>query len=292
VGAGSLFARDWARRHDPSLRVTFLDVGQGDAAVIEAPGGAVVLVDGGGSFDDSFDTGERIVEPFLRARGISRVDLVALSHPHPDHLNGLRRILRRFPVGALWTSGDDGHNPEYTHLVALAREHGVPTPVPAPSALGGARLEPEGPFIASAAGEAIGPPPGLSVNDASLVLRLSFAGRAVLFPGDLEADGEGELVGRRAVGQPVAADVLKVPHHGSRTSSSDELVDAVHPALAVISLGWRNRFHFPAPEVLQRYAARGARVLRTDRDGAVTVTLAPDGRVTAVHERPTSQEAP
>ena len=107
---GSLVARDWARRHDPSTRVTFLDVGQGDAAVIEAPGGAVALVDGGGAFDDAFDPGERIVEPFLRARGISRVDVVALSHPHPDHLNGLRWILRRFPVGALWTSGDDGHN--------------------------------------------------------------------------------------------------------------------------------------------------------------------------------------
>jgi competence protein ComEC len=291
IGAGSLVARDWARRHDPAARVTFLDVGQGDAAVIEAPGGAVALVDGGGAFDDAFDPGERIVEPFLRSRGISRVDVVALSHPHPDHLNGLRRILARFPVGALWTSGDDGHNPEYARLLALARAGGVPTPVPAPAALGGARLEPLGPYVSvdGAGGEAIGPPPGLSVNDASLVLRLAFAGRAVLFAGDLEADGEGELVGRRALGQAVAADVLKVPHHGSRTSSSDELVDAVHPALAVISLGWRNRFHFPAPEVVARYAARGATVLRTDRDGAVTVTIAPDGRLEAVCER---KEAP
>jgi competence protein ComEC len=287
LGAGSLFLRDWSRRHDPSVRVTFLDVGQGDAAVIEAPGGAVALVDGGGAFDDAFDPGERIVEPFLRARGISRVDVVALSHPHPDHLNGLRRILRRFPVGALWTSGDDGKNPEYAHLLALARAGGVPVPVPAPAPLGQARLEPLGPYVTAtgAGAEAIGPPPGLSVNDASLVLRLSFAGRAVLFAGDLEADGEGELVGRRALGQSVAADVLKVPHHGSRTSSSEELVAAVHPTLAVISLGWRNRFHFPAPEVLARYAAAGAAVLRTDRDGAVTVTLAPDGRVTAIAER-------
>ena len=285
TGAGSLARRDWVRRHDASARVTFLDVGQGDAAVVEAPGGAVALIDGGGTFDDTFDPGERIVEPFLRARGIRRVDLVALSHPHPDHLNGLRRILRRFSVGALWTSGDDGHNPEYARLLALAREHGVPTPVPADAALGAARVEPLGPFVVGPAGDLIGPPSGLSVNDASLVLRFAFAGRAVLFPGDLEADGEGELVGRRAVGQEVTADVLKVPHHGSRTSSSDELVAAVHPALAVISLGWRNRFHFPAPEVVARYAAHGATVLRTDRDGAVTVTIDPDGRVSAAHER-------
>jgi competence protein ComEC len=297
VGAGSLFARDWSRRHDPRARVTFLDVGQGDAAVVEAPGGAVAVIDGGGTFDDAFDPGERIVEPFLRARGISRVDLVALSHPHPDHLNGLRRILRRFPVGALWTSGDEGRNPEYAHLLALARAGGVPRPVPAPAALGGARLEPLGPFVRDVGGggagdggrDVIGPPQGLSVNDASLVLRLTFAGRAVLFPGDLEADGEGELVGRRAVGQSVAADVLKVPHHGSRTSSSDELIDAVHPALAVISLGWRNRFHFPAAEVLARYAERGATVLRTDRDGAVTVTIAPDGSLRVASERGTEE---
>ena len=112
--------RDLVRRHARDLTVTFLDVGQGDAAVVEAPGGAVMLIDGGGVRDGSFDPGARIVEPFLRARGIGRVDLVALSHPHPDHLNGLFRILQRFPVGAFWTSGDDGHNPEYGRLLALA----------------------------------------------------------------------------------------------------------------------------------------------------------------------------
>jgi competence protein ComEC len=285
VGAGSLFARDWRRRHDAALHVTFLDVGQGDAAVIEAPGGAVAVIDGGGAFDEAFDPGERIVEPFLRARGIARVDLVALSHPHPDHLNGLRRVLARFPVAALWTSGDDGANPQYGQLLELARARGVPTPEPERRALGAMTIEPLGPFVVRAGRDVVAPPPGLTVNDASLVLRGVFAGRAVLFPGDLEADGEGELVGRRDAGQDVRADVLKVPHHGSRTSSSDELVGAVAPSLAVMSLGWRNRFRFPAPEVVARYAARGVRVLRTDRDGAVTVTIEPSGHMTVRCER-------
>ena len=261
--------------------MTFLDVGQGDAAVVEAPGGAVMLIDGGGTRDGQFDTGARIVEPFLRARGISRLDVVALSHPHPDHLNGLFRILQRFPVGAFWSSGDDGHNPEYRRLVALAAARGVPTPEVTPTALGGARVAPLGPFLDGR----IAAPPGLTVNDASLVLRVAFAGRSVLFAGDLEADGEGELCGQRSLGQTVRSDVLKVPHHGSRTSSSDELLDAVEPELAVMSLGWRNQFHFPAPEVLARYAARGARTLRTDRDGAVTVTVAPGGALSVVCER-------
>jgi competence protein ComEC len=285
VAGGSLGARDFARRHARDLTVTFLDIGQGDAAVVEAPG-AVMLIDGGGVRDGSFDTGARIVEPFLRARGIGRVDLVALSHPHPDHLNGLFRILDRFQVGAFWSSGDDGHNPEYRRLVALADARGVPRPAVAATRLGGATVVPLGPFESAPDGsERVHAPAGLSVNDASLVLRVGFGGRGVLFAGDLEADGEGELAGRRDVGQPVAADVLKVPHHGSRTSSTPELIDAVAPALAVMSLGWRNQFHFPAPEVVARYRARGTRVLRTDRDGAVTVVISPEGRLTARCER-------
>jgi competence protein ComEC len=285
----SLGAREIARRTDQRLRVTFLDVGQGDAALIEAPGGRTVLIDGGGSFDGSFDPGERVIEPLLRARGIVRLDLVALSHPHPDHLNGLQRVLQRFPVARLWTSGDDGHNPEYARLIRTARQRGVALPVPARMQLGALAIAPLGPWL----DDHIGVPDGLGVNDASLVVRLDFAGRGVIFPGDLEADGEGELAGRRALGDPIASDVLKVPHHGSRTSSSLELLDAVAPSLAVISLGWQNRFHFPTPGVIARYAARGTWVLRTDRDGAVTVTIDPAGRiaVTCMRGCPTTPTA-
>ena len=286
--AGAHLARDLRRRWSRDLIVTFLDVGQGDAAVVEAPGGAVMVIDGGGTRDGQFDTGARIVEPFLRARGIPRVDVVALSHPHPDHLNGLVRVLERFDVGAFWSSGDDGHNPAYRRLLELAAARGVPAPVVAARPLGGAFVEPLGPFVDGR----IGAPPGLTVNDASLVLRIAFAGRAILFPGDLEADGEGELVGRRALGQAVAADVLKVPHHGSRTSSSDELLDAVRPRIAVMSLGWHNQFHFPAPEVVGRYAALGARTLRTDRDGAVTITVSPAGALGVRCERGCGAQPP
>jgi competence protein ComEC len=280
LAAGSLGVRELARRYTRALTITFLDVGQGDAAVVEAPGGAVMVLDGGGTRDGQFDTGARIVEPFLRARGIARLDVVALSHPHPDHLNGLFRLAERFAVGVFWSSGDDGRNPEYTRFRALLAARKIAAPAVTTMALGPARLEPLGPFVNDGQSERIGAPEGLTVNDASLVVRLWFAGRAVLFPGDLEADGEGELTGRRDVGQRVDADVLKVPHHGSRTSSSPELIAAVRPRLAIASLGWRNQFHFPAPEVLARYRAAGTRVLRTDRDGAITLTIAPDGGLT------------
>ena len=144
---------------------------------------------------------------------------------------------------------------------------------------------PLGPFVNDATGEHVGPPEGISVNDASLVLRIAAGSRSFLFSGDLEADGEGELAGRRTLGQTVASDVLKVPHHGSRTSSSDELLDAVRPTVAVMSLGWKNRFHFPNPEVIDRYRARGVRVLRTDLDGAVTVRVTPQGQLSITSVR-------
>ncbi len=288
AAAISLCAREIARCRNPDLRITFVDVGQGDAALIEGPGGHTLLIDGGGSFDGSFDPGERVIEPLLRARGIDRLDLVALSHPHPDHLNGLHRVLERFRVDRLWTSGDDGHNPEYARLLATARRRGIALPIPAPLAIGALTVTPLGPWV----DDRIGVPGGLSVNDASLVLRLDFAGRGAIFPGDLEADGEGELVGRRALGAAIAADVLKVPHHGSRTSSSPELVGAIAPAVAVMSLGWQNRFRFPDAGVVTRYTARGTRVLRTDRDGAITVTITPAGGIDVACNRGCPPAAP
>jgi competence protein ComEC len=287
LGVGSIGLREIARRNSPDLVVTFLDVGQGDSAVVELPGGHALLIDAGGSYDGSFDPGARIVEPFLRAHGILRLDRVVLSHPHPDHMGGLHRIVQRFGVDALWTSGDEGRNPDYRLLIAEANQRHVATPVPEIFHRGEVSIEPLGPFVRSSdpGGERIGPPEGTTVNDASLVLRISNGRRSVLFTGDLEAPGEGELRGRADLGQIVASDVLKVPHHGSRTSSTDELLDAARPQLAVMSLGWCNRFHFPRAEVIERYRQRGIRVLRTDLNGAVTVTLTPAGAMRMACER-------
>jgi competence protein ComEC len=281
LATGSLVLRDHLRRHDDQMRVTFIDVGQGDSALVEGPGGFVMLVDGGGRYDDAFDTGARVVEPVLRARGIGRVDLVVLSHPHPDHLNGLLRVLARFSVGALWTNGDDGHNPKYSELLAIARRHEIATPEPSAFESKGMLVQPLGPWL----GDHVGVPPGLDANNASLIVRVGYAGRTVLLTGDIGIDGEAELVAREATGLRLASDVIKVPHHGSRTSSGEALLAAVNPSLAVVSVGKHNTFHLPNPATLARYAERAARLYRTDLEGAVTLTIDARGKMNLVCQR-------
>jgi competence protein ComEC len=276
VAGSSLGLRQIARLSSRELRVTFLDVGQGDATLVEGPGGFVALVDGGGRYDNSFDTGARVVEPVLRARGISRLDLVVLSHPHPDHMNGLFRILTRFPIGAFWQNGDDGRNPAYHDLVRVARERGVPMPKPTPVDSRGITLEAVSPWLDGN----IGVPVGLEANDASLVIRVAYAGRQILLTGDIGDEGEAELIERRKAGTSIRSEVLKVPHHGSRYASSDWLIRAVAPALAVVSAGRYNRFGLPSQAALARYLRQGTEVLRTDRDGAVTLTVDAAGNLT------------
>lgn len=283
-GAVSLGGRAVARRLDEGVVVTFLDVGQGDATLIEGPRGHVILVDGGGAVDvkSRFDPGERVIEPVLRRKTIDQIDLVVLSHPHPDHMNGLFRVLERFPVRALWTSGDRGNNPAFDRLMALAARRGVAVARPRTGVLGGLSIQALHPFV----GDQVGAPQGMGVNDASVVIRVGFSGRTVLFTGDIEEQGEAELMGTAAlVPGGLASDLLKVPHHASRTSSGDELLAAVRPTLAVASLAAGNRYGFPHQEVVARYRRLGLPLLRTDLSGAVRWRVEADGTFQATCER-------
>jgi competence protein ComEC len=276
VFAGSLVAHAVERRLGQTLTATFLDVGQGDACVVELPHGKVLVVDGGGSFDPSFDPGQQIVAPFLWRRGIHRIDVLVLSHPHPDHANGLPFLAEHFAIGEIWTNGQETAQPGTLGLLAAARRRHIPLGPPRLLELGGARLRPLAPLDSAGA---LAVDVAQSENDNSLVVELSWRGRRLLFAGDLEHYGEALLLAR--AGPELHADVLKVPHHGSKTSSSPPLLAALQPSIAVISVGEHNRWGFPHAAVLQRYRALGVQVLRTDRDGAVAVTVDARGRLDA-----------
>ncbi len=245
---------------EPGLRVTFLSVGQGDAVVLSSRGHHA-LVDGGG-VPGGMDTGARFVLPFLRHQGISRLDLAVLSHPHPDHALGLASALTQVTTERLWLPAGDVDGPLTRQVVAAAREARVEEVQAghSPLRLGEATLEVLG-------------PPGPEqrellegVNDRSVAVLVRHGDVTVLLAGDVEEDGEATLVDGLG---PVT--VVKAPHHGSRTSSTEALLERTRPRHVVFCVGRRNRYGFPHPEVEARYRAQGSECWRTDLDGAVTV---------------------
>jgi competence protein ComEC len=262
VGEGTLRAS----RPGERLRLTHLDVGQGDATVVEFPDGPLWLVDGGGQVGSSFDVGERTVVPALvQARRAPEV--VVLSHPHPDHFGGLYAVLRDRPPRELWDTGQgelEDVGGAYATLLHYAREHGIR--VRRPRELCGAHR------VGTATVQVLAPCPGPTSdrgpNDNSFVLRIVHGDRTALLTGDAEHALEDELLARVGAAG-LRAEVLKVGHHGSRTSSSDAFLAAVAPRVATVSAGLRNRFGHPHPVVLERLATHSVEVLRTDQLGTI-----------------------
>jgi competence protein ComEC len=265
------------RFHCAALRITFLSVGQGDSAVAEFPGGDVMVIDAGGLRGESFDVGERVIAPFLWSRKIARVDYLVLSHPERDHYGGFAFLAANFSPREFWSNGTQAPADAFARLLHVLSKNGVRKV---------ALHRGEGREIGNVEIAVESPPQetaGLSSNDQSLVLSLGFGHTRVLFPGDIETRGEEELVS--AADGSLASAVLKVPHHGSNTSSGVRFLNAVSPQYAVVSAGFDNRFHFPHAAVLRRYAARDCRLARTDRDGAVHVRVSPTGEIAMQPER-------
>jgi competence protein ComEC len=242
-----------------SLTVTFLDVGQGDAAVVRTPDGATVLIDAGPE--------EQQVATELAALGIRRIDLAVATHAHADHIDGFPAVLARFPVPLLIDPGCPGDSPSYRRFLDAVRDEGVPVRHPR----GGRRLT-VGRLIVEVLGPDRCSPAGQSPNDDSLVLRLTYGRSTVLFSGDAEVPAQRDLL---ADEDPVQAAVLKVPHHGGDTSAA-EFFDAVDSTVAVVSTG-PNDYGHPNPGVLASLRAEGMAVYRTDLAGDVTITFATDG---------------
>jgi len=257
------------RDYNRDLRVTFLAVGEGDAAVIRFPGSRVMVIDAGGSFS-GLDPGETVVAPYLWSRKIMTVDYLVVSHPDFDHYGGIAFIARNFRPAEFWVGPEPGHDQSYAELLGLLSQMRVPRRVidasEPPMDIGGVTVR------------CLGPQPGdIRDNDASMVLQFAYGPWSFLFTGDIEAPGERTLIASSNAAGALRSTVLKVPHHGSATSSTDAFVRAVDPALAVISLGYLNRYGFPSPAVVDRYRALGARVARTDETGEIDVDAGRDG---------------
>jgi competence protein ComEC len=238
--------------------ITTLDVGQGLAVVVRTAG-RTLLYDAGPAYGADADSGSRVVVPALFGAGIPRLDTFVVSHEDSDHLGGALSVLESLEVGALVSSLPGAHP---LNGLAAARSRCV----------AGMRWEWDGVRFAM-----LHPAPGDAParrNDLSCVLKVEAGGRAVLLTGDIERASESNLLRKR---QDLRADVLLVPHHGSRTSSTAEFIEAVAPRVAVVPAGYRNRFNHPNREVLERYRAAGAEIVRTDLQGAVTVKLASRG---------------
>jgi competence protein ComEC len=247
------------------LELTAIDVGQGDSLFVAFPDGALMLIDGGGLLQygartrrSSLDTGEDVVSPYLWSRGIRRLDIVVATHAHEDHTGGLGAILENFHPRELWV----GSNPQQA-LVDHARRLNIP--------ITHHHAEPTFDF-SGARIEILSPPPDFAPvkagNNDSLAFLIHYGSRSFLLTGDMEKPMEGRLL---SAGSDLHADVLKIGHHGSKTSTIQPFLDAVSPSIALISDGFENSFGHPHKDVLDRLDSRHIAVLRTDLDGLITV---------------------
>ena len=266
-------------RFNPDLRVTYIDVGQGSAALIQLPGKERILIDGGGNLSGSFDTGRMVVAPFLFSRKIHRIDYIVLSHPHPDHLNGLRFIAGNFSPKEFWHNGQDADTPEFAELMKTIKKNGVkillPEDLSGGREIAGARIElfhpaaDDGSLYTGAAKGDTG------MNNSSLVLKITFKGKSFLFPGDIEKKAETSVVS--SAGARLKSDILLVPHHGSNSSSTGPFLHSVNPELSVISCGKGNSFGFPSDRVVQRLKEAGSEIIRIDESGALRISVKESG---------------
>jgi len=250
--------------HSKNLKLTFIDVGQGDSILVEFPGTKKMLIDGGGIPDDTFDIGDRVVSPFLWKKGIKKIQYLVLTHAHPDHMNGLKAVAKNFKIEEFWEAFSPKNNMAYAAL-----KRGLPRSTSCRRMFRGqteivdrVKIEILNPSQADPIVPKI-------LNDQSIVLRISYGRTAFLLTGDIGIKVEKELVQSSFA---LRSDVIKSPHHGSNTSSSQGFLAAIAPRFLILTVGAGNRYNLPDPIVIDRYREIGAKIYRTDLMGAVEIS--------------------
>lgn len=250
----------WSERQRVDrLRITHLNVGQGDSAVVELPGGKVLLIDAGGTASGDFDTGEAIVAPFLRSRKIVKVDYLMVSHARIDHYGGMRALVREFAPSEFWSGPEKGKTQRFEDLEEELAVAKVP------------RVTLSAGQVCRAIGQVnlcVLQPSTEQADDSSVVVRLDYGKERFLFASDIDKRDEALLVQRA---DELTSAVVKIPRHGSATASTKEFIAAVRPKLAILSAGARSRSETQREEVTERYREAGAEVLRTYEDGAIII---------------------
>lgn len=256
------------RQHAPARSIRFLDIGQGDAALVSGQRHTQLLIDAGPDAQITAQLGMAL--PTLDRT----IEYAVISHAHADHYRGFRLVFEKYHVRVLFISAAVSRDPEYQALLETARARGTQVRIPT----SGERVVQDGlwaTFITAGNGD----PAPRNLNNASVVLTVTIAGHTALFSGDAEDEQERELA--RSGLPPV--EILKVPHHGSRTSSSEEFLSQLHPRIAVISVGQDNRYGHPADATLTRLARHQVTTYRTDQQGAITITF--EGQTTVRTQR-------
>ncbi|MDQ1328349.1 MAG: fold metallo-hydrolase, partial [Candidatus Poribacteria bacterium] len=244
-------------------KITYLDVGEGDSIYAEMPDNYKILIDGG-SYREGYSLGERVVAPFLKQEGVGNLDLMVSTHPDNDHTGGLTYILDNFHVKKILTGSYGLTSPTYKEF--LNRLNGTQSIDAKPEVIHDnkdIKIE-----VLSDQYRGVLKNEDSRMNNNSVVLKLTYKEASFLFTGDIQKEGERQLVNS---GRDVKATVLKVAHHGSGSSSSYDFIRAVQPTVAVISVGYRNFYNHPSPYVIARYDRSGVKIYRTDKQGAVTI---------------------
>jgi competence protein ComEC len=250
----------WMERYRRNeLRITHLNVGQGDAAVIELPNARTLVIDAGGAVTGDFDIGENIVAPFLRSRKILKVDYLVVTHPRVDHYGGMRAIVNEFAPQEFWSGSARGQTSRFDDLEEALSRAKIPR-LTLHDRQPCREIETTKFCVLYPATDGSG--------DSSVVLRLEFGKLRYLFAGDIDKRGETLLLQRA---NEVRSAVIKVPRHGSPTASTKEFVAAVRPQLAIISAGARTRVEAQREEIAERYRQLSSEILRTYEDGAIIV---------------------
>jgi len=253
------------------LKATFIDVGQGSSTLIEFPGGKKMLVDGGGFYDNSsFDIGKCVVAPFLWHERIKKIDVVVLTHPDQDHIGGLIYILRNFKIKEVWSNGQKTNRKSYLDFLEIIEEKNIPHRIISNNTpeikIGNTSVKILNPVESIPEGGCL--IPEFDFNNNGVVMKITFGDVSILLPADISQTTESNLI---LSVDNLRSNILMAPHHGAHTSSTIPFLRRIQPEISIFSCGPDNVFGFPDPDVLDRHRKTGAKIFRTDKNGAIAI---------------------